>query len=82
MTAEKVRENRLRRMADRQGFYLKKSARRDPLATDYGLYWVMNPDMDNVTWPHDDVGGPAPHFPWSGTDLDGVEEYLKTGRVE
>src|SRR4051794_26015988 len=39
--AEKVRENRLRRMADRQGLALRKSGRRDPRAIDYGMYmWV------------------------------------------
>jgi hypothetical protein len=35
---EKVRENRLRRMADRQGYRLLKSRRRDPLATDFGTW--------------------------------------------
>lgn len=34
----KVRENRIRRMADRQGYRLLKSRRRDPLATDFGTY--------------------------------------------
>ena len=35
---EKVRENRLREAAKRQGFRLVKSRRRDRLATDYGWY--------------------------------------------
>lgn len=35
---EKVRENRLRRMAARQGYKIHKSRRRDPLATDYMTY--------------------------------------------
>lgn len=34
----KVRERRLRRMADRQGYTLTKSRRRDPRATDFGKY--------------------------------------------
>ncbi len=34
----RVRENRLRRMARRQGYKLHKSRRRDPLATDYMTY--------------------------------------------
>lgn len=38
MTPEKVRENRLRRMAERQGLILRKSRRRDPRALDYGLF--------------------------------------------
>ena len=36
--ADKVRENLLRRMADRQGLTLSRSRRRDPRALDYGLY--------------------------------------------
>jgi hypothetical protein len=39
---EKVREDRLRRMAERQGLTLQKSRRRDPRATDYGLYRLLN----------------------------------------
>lgn len=38
---EKARENRARRAAQRQGFVLKKSGRRDPLALDYGHYWLL-----------------------------------------
>jgi hypothetical protein len=37
-TAEKIRENRVRRIAKRRGFRLEKSARRDERATDYGRY--------------------------------------------
>ena len=36
--ALRVRENRLRRMAGRQGYKMHKSRRRDPLATDYMTY--------------------------------------------
>lgn len=36
--SEKVRENRLRRAAQRQGLILIKSRRRDPRALDYGKY--------------------------------------------
>ena len=35
---EKVRENRIRRAAERQGWKLEKSRRRDPRATDYGTF--------------------------------------------
>lgn len=38
----KVRENRLRRMAQRQGLRLQKSPRRDPRATDYGKYALVD----------------------------------------
>jgi ribosomal protein L34 len=41
-TQEKVRENRLRRMATRQGLQLVKSRRRDPRALDYGTYWLVD----------------------------------------
>ena len=40
----KVRENRLRRMAERQGLRLVKSRRRDPLAVDYGRYRIETAD--------------------------------------
>jgi hypothetical protein len=38
MPSEKSREQRLRRMADRQGSVLEKSRRRDKNARDFGLY--------------------------------------------
>lgn len=37
----KVLENRLRRMAERQGFLLEKSRRRDPKSKDFGLYRLL-----------------------------------------
>ena len=40
-TGEKVRENKARRMAARQGMLLWKSRRRDPLALDYGRYSLV-----------------------------------------
>jgi hypothetical protein len=39
-TDEKVRENRLRRMAERRGLSVHKSRRRDPGALDYGHIWL------------------------------------------
>ena len=39
--SEKVRENRLRRMAKRQGFKLVKTRRLDPLAIDYETYRLV-----------------------------------------
>lgn len=38
----KVRENRLRRMAARQGLRLSKSPRRDHRALDYGKYALLD----------------------------------------
>jgi len=40
----KVRENRLRRAADRQGLRLEKCGRRDPRALGYGTYRLTNAD--------------------------------------
>ena len=40
--AGKAYENRLRRMAERQGLGLRKSRRRDPLARDYGEIYIVN----------------------------------------
>lgn len=59
---EKVREIRLRRMADRQGLQLTRSRRRDVRALDYGKYWLLR-DGDAVT-------------PAEGVGLDEIEAYL------
>jgi hypothetical protein len=42
--ADKVRENRVRRMAARQGLQLVKSRTRDPRALDYGSYMLLDGD--------------------------------------
>jgi hypothetical protein len=39
---EKVRENRIRRMAERQRLYLVKSRRRDPHAVGFGRYLLQD----------------------------------------
>ncbi len=44
MENTKVRENRLRRMAHRQGYQLAKSRSRDPRAVDFGLYALIDPE--------------------------------------
>jgi len=64
-TNEKVRENRLRRMADRQGIALRKSRRRDPRALDYGVYWLIDIRRNMHLDPRGD-----------GMTLDEVEDYL------
>lgn len=38
----KVRENRARRRANRQGLVIEKTRRRDPQALDYGTYTVSS----------------------------------------
>lgn len=45
--AAKARENRARRMAERRGFALEKSRRRDPLAVGYGT-WTVRDDYGCV----------------------------------
>jgi hypothetical protein len=63
-----VRENRLRRMAKRQGLTVLKSRRRDPRAIDYGGYMLVDARTNLV------VAGGSPH-PYS-LDLDEVEAHL------
>jgi hypothetical protein len=46
VTAEKVRENWLRRMAERQGLELRKSRRRDPRAKDCGRWYIVDVDRE------------------------------------
>jgi hypothetical protein len=65
-TAEKTRETRLRRMAQRQGLQLVKSRRRDPRATDYGTYVLA--DENNVL------------VVWGGLYLDDIERALNEDR--
>jgi hypothetical protein len=59
-TQTKVRENRLRRMAERQGLTIRKSARRDSRAIDYGRWWVVHSDERIVEL----------------TNIDALERYL------
>ncbi len=63
--SEKVRENRLRRAAHRQGLVLRKSHRRDPRAHDYGQFWLVQPDGNWIV-----AGGQF------GMSLDQVEDSL------
>ena len=62
---DRVRENRLRRMAARQGLRLLKSRRRDPYASGYGTYVLVAVGDDAVTG--------AEGF---GCDLDEIERQL------
>jgi hypothetical protein len=42
MQNRKMREDRLRRLAERRGLKLTKSRRKDPMAPDYGTYTLVN----------------------------------------
>ena len=44
----KVYENRVRRIAQRQLLALHRTRRRDPLAHDYGTYWLTAADGTTV----------------------------------
>ena len=65
----KVRENRLRRAAKRQGFILERSRRRDERATAYGLYGLRYLDNGGMANPC----GVNDIHTWT---LDEVEQYL------
>jgi hypothetical protein len=67
--SERVRENRLRRMAQRQRLTLQKSRRRDPRAYDYGTYRLVDIDTGTLV-----AYGPL-HDGW-GLDLDDIERAL------
>ena len=43
---EKVRENRLRRKLERMGYEMKKSARKDRDALDFGCYIIVDAEKD------------------------------------
>ena len=74
MAEEKVRENRLRRMAQRQGLELKKSRRRDPRALDYGRYALVTEPPQSVVVAG--VGTTTARYEFT---LDDVEAYLTRG---
>jgi hypothetical protein len=70
MTVNKVQENRVRRIAKRRGFILKRSKRRDRQALDYDHYWLF--DLDNaLVYPRSPQQSAE-----VGTDLDDLEVWL------
>ena len=68
MADDKVRENRLRRAADRQGLILVKSRRRDPRALDYGTFGLVDSRTGAVVAQGSERG--------FGLTLDQVEDYV------
>lgn len=68
----KVRENRLRRMAERQGLRLLKNPRRDPRAIDYGTYMLVDMNQAAVA----DFGWDRARVPQGASWLDDVEAWL------
>jgi len=68
--ADKTRETRLRRMAERQGLLVRKSRRRDERALDYGTYVLVDP------WTNALVVDPTGY----GLTIDELEDELMEGR--
>jgi hypothetical protein len=71
--ALKVRENALRRLAERRGYQLVKSRSRDPRAMDYGRYKIIEVATQGIVAGDDGRGGCAYTF-------DQAEEYLSASR--
>jgi hypothetical protein len=71
-TTDKVRANRLRRMAARYGLRLVKSGRRDPRAPDYGLYALIDNRIGGAVNP----ACPEGHQFLCSWSLADVERYL------
>ena len=67
-TAEKVREDRLRAAAQRQGYEIRRSRRRDPRAVDYGGYMIVDPRTNSI-----EAGGLGDGYQMSIND---VERWL------
>ena len=63
----KVRVNRLRRIASRQGLRLEKSRQRDPMALDYGKYSLLNGRLGYI------------HVFIGQGDRDQIEDWLESG---
>jgi hypothetical protein len=63
--SEKVRENRLREVARRRGYELRKSRRRDPLALDYGEWYLTRGSIEGM-----------PMQTVTLSSLDSVESFL------
>ena len=51
---DKSRENRARRIAERRGYRIEKSRRRDPRATDHGRYQLIDAATNTIA----SIGGP------------------------
>jgi len=64
---EKVRVNKMRRMAERQGFTLRKKRRLDPYAPDFGTFTLVD-HRDKILGRCNQVS------------LDRIEAFLKRAR--
>jgi hypothetical protein len=76
--SKKVRENRLRRAAERQGLMLIKSRRRDPRAIDYGLYVLVSDTKGNRIGRYGGQAAVSDFARGYGMTLDEIEEQLNS----
>jgi hypothetical protein len=70
---EKTREDRLRRMAKRQGLRLVKSRRRDKRALDYSAYGLIDTEVNAAAFGYTPQGR-------MNASLDDIEAYLMRER--
>lgn len=73
---EKARENRLRRAAERHGYLLVKSRRRDPLAPDFGLYVLVGDSKGNRVGRYGGQAAVSAFAKGEGLTLDGIAHEL------
>jgi hypothetical protein len=76
MTDTKVRENRLRKAADRQGLRLEKSHARNENDITYGTYQLIDHQYGGTVYADCTAGRGY------GLDLDDVEEYLSGDPID
>jgi hypothetical protein len=74
----KVRENKMRRVAERQGLQLVKSRRRDPRATGYATYWLVGDENGDPFYVPSTADNKTRQP--KGWTLDQIETYLTEGR--
>jgi hypothetical protein len=74
-TALKIRENRLRRAAERQGLFLAKRRRRDVNALDHGRYAILKADKSAPVHGVNEQG-------FYTLTLDEAERLLTAGQLE
>ena len=65
MMSQKTREDRVRRVARRQGLVVRKSRRRDPRRADYRRYWLIDAERNLLVYGDQ-----------SGAELEDIEAYL------
>ncbi len=75
MMMTKAEENRLRRVAERQGLTLRKSRSRDPRVPGYGLYALIDPVTGGTIHPN------LANFTPFALDADDVRWWLEEDKA-